>query len=77
MREKYCMRRKSPPALRLWRPWIQVTLADGKSYTANVLATDPQNDLAVVGISAPAGSLHPAKLGDPLPASRWICRWER
>ncbi|HLZ73068.1 MAG TPA: trypsin-like peptidase domain-containing protein [Dehalococcoidia bacterium] len=44
---------------------VQVTLADGKSYTASVLATDPNNDLAVIGITAPSGSLHPAKLGDP------------
>ncbi|HZQ35525.1 MAG TPA: trypsin-like peptidase domain-containing protein, partial [Dehalococcoidia bacterium] len=44
---------------------IEVTLADGKTYTANVLATDPENDLAVVGINAPRNSLHPARLGDP------------
>ncbi len=44
---------------------IQVTLADGKSYTANVLATDADNDLAVIGVNAPASSLHPARLGDP------------
>jgi putative serine protease PepD len=44
---------------------VQVKLDDGQTYTATVLATDPTNDLAVIGISAPAGSLHPAKLGDP------------
>ncbi len=44
---------------------IQVRLDNGQSYTATVLSTDPANDLAVIGISAPAASLHPAKVGDP------------
>jgi putative serine protease PepD len=43
---------------------IDVTLSDGHSYTGKVLATDPDNDLAVVGISAPTAALHPATLGD-------------
>ncbi len=44
---------------------VQVTLADGKSYPATVLATDAADDLAVIGINAPTSSLHPATLGDP------------
>jgi putative serine protease PepD len=44
---------------------ITVSLADGHSYPATVLATDADNDLAVIGINAPASALHPATLGDP------------
>jgi putative serine protease PepD len=44
---------------------IQVTLPDnGRQYTATVAAQDEDNDLAVVTISAPAGTLHPVTLGD-------------
>lgn len=44
---------------------IQVVLADGRSYPATVVATDQDNDLAVLHIDAPAASLHPARFGDP------------
>jgi len=44
---------------------IQVILSNGRSLDATVLATDPDNDVAVIGVNAPAGTLHPAKLGDP------------
>ena len=43
---------------------IQVVLNNGRSLDATVLATDPDNDLAVIGVNAPSGTLHPAKLGD-------------
>jgi len=44
---------------------MQVRLGNGHIYTATVLASDQGNDLAVIGISAPAASLHPATIGDP------------
>lgn len=44
---------------------IQVVLGNGRSYDGTVLATDPDNDLAVIGISASGTSLTPATLGDP------------
>lgn len=43
---------------------IEVTLADGKSYEATVVGTDPPNDMAVIKISAPASSLVPIPFGD-------------
>jgi len=43
---------------------IEVTLADGKSYEATVVGTDPPNDMAVIKINAPAGSLIPIPFGD-------------
>ena len=43
---------------------IEVTLADGKSYDATVVGTDPPNDMAVIKINAPAGSLVPIPFGD-------------
>lgn len=43
---------------------IQVVLSDGHTYDATVLAIDAENDLAVIGIDAPVGSLTAATLGD-------------
>ncbi len=43
---------------------IEVTLADGKSYEATVVGNDPPNDMAVIKINAPAGSLIPIPFGD-------------
>jgi S1-C subfamily serine protease len=43
---------------------IEVTLADGKSYEATIVGTDPPNDMAVIKITAPAGSLIPIPFGD-------------
>ena len=44
---------------------IQVVLGNGRSYDGTVLATDLDNDLAVIRISASGSSLAPATLGDP------------
>ncbi|MDX6521497.1 MAG: hypothetical protein QOF08_2102 [Gaiellales bacterium] len=41
---------------------IRVTLRDGTSYSATVVARDTSNDLAVLRINAPAGELHPLSL---------------
>jgi putative serine protease PepD len=43
---------------------VKVTLADGSTYTASVVGTDPSTDLAVVHIDAPASKLHPLALAD-------------
>lgn len=43
---------------------IQVTLHDGRSYQAEVVGSDPPNDVAVLRIAAPADSLYPVTLGD-------------
>lgn len=43
---------------------IQVTLADGSAYKAEVVGTDPPNDVAVLKIDAPAEALNPVTLGD-------------
>ena len=43
---------------------IEVTLADGSSYDARLLGSDPSTDLAVVQIGAPADVLEPLELGD-------------
>ncbi|MFE7778916.1 S1C family serine protease [Streptomyces sp. NPDC057445] len=42
---------------------VKVTLSDGKSYTADVVGTDPDKDLALVKVRG-AGDLKPATLGD-------------
>ena len=43
---------------------IQVTLADGESYAAQVVGQDPSNDIAVLKINAPQASLFPVNIGD-------------
>jgi len=43
---------------------IQVTLADGVSYRAEVVGQDPPNDIAVIKIDAPPEHLKPITLGD-------------
>ena len=43
---------------------IQVTLFDGSSYDAEVLGIDPNTDVAVLQIGAPAESLFPVVFGD-------------
>jgi S1-C subfamily serine protease len=43
---------------------IEVTLADGSSYDARLLGSDPSTDLALLQIDAPADELEPLELGD-------------
>jgi putative serine protease PepD len=43
---------------------IRVTLQDGVSYSAKVVAKDASNDLAVLRIDAPTSRLHPLSLAD-------------
>ncbi|MDP2660308.1 MAG: trypsin-like peptidase domain-containing protein [Dehalococcoidia bacterium] len=43
---------------------LGVTFSDGSTAEASVVGTDPSNDLAVIKVDVPAGSLHPLKLGD-------------
>lgn len=43
---------------------IQVTLYDGSTFDARPIGTDPNNDLAVIKIDAPAELLHPVPYGD-------------
>jgi S1-C subfamily serine protease len=43
---------------------LDVTLANGKKYEAKVLGGDPDNDLAVIKIDAPAAELTPVQLGN-------------
>lgn len=44
---------------------VQVTLLSGKTYTGKVIGGDPTNDLAVIKIEAPAGTVFPtAVLGN-------------
>lgn len=43
---------------------IQVTFADGRMYTAELVGNDPDADLAVIKIDAPADSLRPLALAD-------------
>lgn len=38
---------------------ITVTFSDGNSYPASVKGTDPNRDLAVLAVGAPAGEFHP------------------
>ena len=43
---------------------LDVTLANGKKYEAKLLGGDPDNDLAVIKINAPAAELTPVQLGN-------------
>ena len=43
---------------------LEVTLADGSKWPAKLVGADPDNDLAVIKIDAPAEKLHPLPLGD-------------
>jgi S1-C subfamily serine protease len=43
---------------------ISVTFADGSTYSANLVGADPNSDLAVVKVNAPASELHPVQLAD-------------
>jgi S1-C subfamily serine protease len=43
---------------------INVTLYDGQTYPAALVGRDPQNDIAVLRIDAPAAVLFPVTLGD-------------
>ncbi len=43
---------------------LQVTLFDGSSFAASVVGVDPNNDVAVVRIDAPAEKLRPLPLGE-------------
>jgi S1-C subfamily serine protease len=43
---------------------IQVTLADGTTYEAKNVGSDPNNDIAVLKIDAPAALLFPVTYGD-------------
>ncbi|WP_353510686.1 trypsin-like peptidase domain-containing protein [Intrasporangium sp.] len=43
---------------------IQVTLADGRTFAATVVGTDPSTDLAVIKLSAAPNDLTPISLGD-------------
>ncbi|MEO8288695.1 MAG: trypsin-like peptidase domain-containing protein [Chloroflexota bacterium] len=43
---------------------IKITLSNGTDYTATVVGTVPENDLAVINAAVPANLLVPIKLGD-------------
>jgi putative serine protease PepD len=43
---------------------VRVKLADGAVYRATVVGSDASTDLAVLKVNAPAGALHPLRLGD-------------
>jgi serine protease Do len=43
---------------------INVTFADGSTYSAKLVGADPNSDLAVVKVDAPASELHPVQLAD-------------
>lgn len=43
---------------------VQVTLADGRSYDAEIAGTDPSTDLAVLTLTSPPDDLHPIAVGD-------------
>ncbi len=43
---------------------VTVTFEDGSSASADVVGTDPGDDVALVKVSADASELHPATLGD-------------
>jgi putative serine protease PepD len=43
---------------------VSVTFANGKSYSARVVGSDPSTDIAVLDVDAPASVLSPLELGD-------------
>ncbi|WP_322512160.1 S1C family serine protease [Chloroflexus sp.] len=43
---------------------LQVTLADGRTLPAQVIGTDPSNDLAVIRVDLPAAEIRPLPIGD-------------
>jgi 2-alkenal reductase len=43
---------------------VEVTFFDGTSFTAEVIGTDPDSDLAVIAVDSPVEWLHPITLGD-------------
>jgi putative serine protease PepD len=43
---------------------LHVTFADGSTYDATLVGSDPSTDLAVLKVDAPADKLHPLLLGD-------------
>src|SRR5262245_23230425 len=43
---------------------VKVTFADGSTYDATVVGTDPSTDLAVLEVDAPSSKLHPLTLAD-------------
>ncbi|GAB4433944.1 MAG: trypsin-like peptidase domain-containing protein [Chloroflexi bacterium OHK40] len=43
---------------------LQVTLADGRSLPAQIVGTDPSNDLAVIRVDLPPEAIHVVPLGD-------------
>lgn len=43
---------------------LEVTLSDGSKWLADLVGTDPKNDIAVISIDAPADKLSPVPFGD-------------
>jgi putative serine protease PepD len=43
---------------------VSVKFANGKTYSAKVVGTDPSTDLAVIDVDAPASALKPLELAD-------------
>jgi serine protease Do len=43
---------------------ITVTFSDGTTVSAKVVGTDPNSDLAVLQVNAPASELHPVQMGN-------------
>jgi putative serine protease PepD len=43
---------------------VSVKFADGSTYDATVVGSDPSTDVAVLDVDAPASKLHPLTLGD-------------
>ncbi|NLG20220.1 MAG: PDZ domain-containing protein [Actinomycetales bacterium] len=43
---------------------VQVTLADGRTYAAEIAGTDTSTDLAVLTLTSPPDDLHPITVGD-------------